>query len=159
MLEQQLEQDDESQCCRNTKIHQGLKKTPAPCPSRQHLHDTRASHHTRPNLTYTAMHCDTNRNRKQARKKKSIKRKNQSCAKRDLEFRDLSCTLSCLCLCVHLSLSLSLYLSRSLSVRVCLKQNLHLRSTTNPLAKMGFRVCEPCPRFVLVQGQLHMSVE
>jgi hypothetical protein len=52
---------------------------------------------------------------KQARKKKSEKRKNQSCAKRDLEFRDLSCTLSCLC--VHpsplsLSLSLSLALSR-----------------------------------------------
>ncbi len=145
------------------KYTQGLKKnadtftiTTTPSPSRQHLHDTRASHHTRPKLTYTAMHCDTNRNRKASSEEKISKTEKSKLRKAGsgISRSELYAVVS-----VSVCPSLSLSLSRSLSVRVCLQQNLHLRCTTNPLAKMGFRVCEPCPRFVLVQGQLHMSVE
>jgi hypothetical protein len=94
MLEQQLEQDDESQCCRNTKIHPRIKK------KRRHLHHhdntfTTQELPTTLDLNLLTLQCivTPTGTEKQARKKKSVKRKNQSCAKRDLEFRDLSCTL------------------------------------------------------------------
>jgi hypothetical protein len=89
MLEQQLEQDDESQCCRNTKMHPRIKKNAGTLPiTTQELPTTL-------DLNLLTLQCivTPTGTEKQARKKKSEKRKNQSCAKRDLEFRDLSCTL------------------------------------------------------------------
>jgi len=136
------------------KCTQEFLKTPAPSPSRQHLHDTRASQHPRPNLTYTAMHCDTNRNRKASSEEKIRKTEKSKLRKAGsgISRSELYAVVS-VSMCPSLS-------SLSLSLGACMPlAKLHLRSTTNPLAKMGFRVCEPCPHLVLVQGQLHMSVE
>lgn len=91
------------------KCTQGLKKTPAPCPSRQHLHDTRASHHTRPKLTYTAMHCDTNRNRKASSEEKISKTEKSKLRKAGsgISRSELYAVVS-VSVCPSLSLSLSL---------------------------------------------------
>jgi hypothetical protein len=97
------------------KCTQGLKKTSTPSPSRQHLHDTRASHHTRPNLTYTAMHCDTNRNRKASSEEKISKTEKSKLRKAGsgISRSELYAVVS---VSVYPSLSsLSLSLSRALS--------------------------------------------
>jgi hypothetical protein len=112
------------------KCTQGFLKTPAPSPSRQHLQDTRASHHTRPNLTYTAMHCDTNRNRKASSEEKIRKTEKSKLRKAGsgISRSELYAVVS-VSMCPSLfSLSLSLSLSRCVYAFSKITSSLHNES-------------------------------